>query len=131
MVDSIDQLGTSAMLARAYSEDQSGFLTLIAGMLEGVMPEDTVVERKPLHLFSSRKRVTRVKVTVGDFVYEMHTGSHEGSLVARRTKIVRGIELKTESLSPDVWMKELAGLLTEQARRSEQSFYALKSFLQM
>ena len=95
--DAISQIGMSAALAKSYAEDAHGFLGLVATLLEGVMPDATEVERKPLALFSSKKKIVAVTVSLGDYRYSLHEHG-EGKPLAKRAKIVRNVTLKTEEI---------------------------------
>ncbi|MHB2016661.1 MAG: hypothetical protein ACYCW6_06905 [Candidatus Xenobia bacterium] len=127
--DAMGQIGMSAALAKSYAEDAHGFLGMLAGLLEGVMPEATEVERKPIALFSSKKKVVSLAVSLGDFCYSLHETHHQGKLQAKRAKIVHDVTLKTEEIPVETWLTEIAQKLSEKAKENENTFFALKGFL--
>ena len=121
-------VGVSGALAQVYAQDMRGFLPLLAVVLIGAMPEETVVERKG-GLFQREKPVRKVVVTLGDNIYTLEDLGR-GPLAATRTKVVRGIKLKTESLPPEEWLADLSGEIAARARHNEKAFFALRSLLE-
>ena len=89
-------VGVAGALAQAYAQDMRGFLPLLAIVLSGALPEETVIERKG-GLFQREKPVRKVLVTLGDQIYTLEDLGH-GPLSACRVKVVRGITLKTEPM---------------------------------
>jgi hypothetical protein len=52
-----------------------------------------------------------------------------GAVVARRTRVVRGITLKSDQLSLDSWVSELTRALIQQGSASSQDRQALERLL--
>ena len=121
-------VGVAGALANVYAEDARGFLPLLAIILSGAMPNETEVERRG-GLFQREKPVRKVSVTLGDSVYALEDLGR-GPLVASRTKIVRGIKLKTDPLPVEEWLAELSGEIASRAKGNEKAFFALRSLLQ-
>ncbi|HEY4001598.1 MAG TPA: hypothetical protein VGO93_22175 [Candidatus Xenobia bacterium] len=127
--DGLNGVGMAAALAKSYADDAHGFLPALAGFLEGTMPEAVEVERKAISFFSSKKRVVGLKLTLGDYLYSLHEGHKDGILEAHRSKIVRGVTLKTETVPVGTFLDNLSSALTEHSKQSETAYYALKEFL--
>src|ERR1051326_6574983 len=89
------KFGIAATLSKQYAADQRVLLVLLAQMLESALPEEAeIVKRGGLF---SKKTIAKVIVTFGDHRYTLEDPGR-GPLQASRTRIVRGIALKTESL---------------------------------
>jgi hypothetical protein len=106
------RLGVAAALSRKYAADQRDFLDLLGQMLETALSEETRVERGG-GLFA-RKTVRRVIVELGEHRYQLEAG--KGALTASRTRLVRGIALKTEPIAVEQWLEELGEALDERVR---------------
>lgn len=126
-----EEIGVSAALARSYAGDQGTFLPLLTGLLEESMPEDVEVERKPVRLFSKDKRITLVRVHLGDDTYMLQQPDPNGRLVGWHVKTVRGITLKTEQIPVERWLTEVGSVITKRAEESETAALALKTFLEV
>jgi hypothetical protein len=72
----------------------------------------------------SVRSVKRLHVLLGDVRYTLEN-SGRGALHARRTRVVRGIALKTEDVGVDTWLSDLGAALDERARRSAVTREAL------
>lgn len=121
------QVDLLAASLRADTTDLKAFLEALAVKLEGAMPDNTVVARQN-KLFSREHPVREILITLDEYQYRI---SHEqqGPLLAQRAKVVRGIVLKTDQLSMDQWIGELAEGLARQAQTSSQARIALERFL--
>jgi hypothetical protein len=111
---------------RADAGDARTFLEVLATKFGGALPARTVVERES-HLFSREKPVKSVSITLGEFRYQI--GHTHGVLEAQRTRVVRGIALKTEALSVDEWLNALSEDLMQLAQQSAQDRAALQRML--
>jgi hypothetical protein len=116
------KFGVAATLAKQYALDERQFLVQLAAMLEAALPDEIDIGRKGG--FFAKKTVHRVSATLGDNRYTLEDTGH-GPLQASRTRIVRGIALKTESLPVQEWLAELGAALDERARTSAQAREAL------
>lgn len=126
-----EEIGVSAALAKSYESDQGTFLPLLAGLLEGAMPEALAIERKPLHLFSKDKRIVQIRLNLGDDTYTLQQPDSGGRLVGWHAKTVRGITLKTEQIALDRWLADVGAIITKRAQESEAAALALKTFLEV
>lgn len=78
---------------------------------------------------SKQKNIEGISVQLGDTLFSIsHSGS--GSAVkAVKSKIVRGITIKTDELSTDEWISSLAEHLAVEAHRSETARSAISKLL--
>jgi hypothetical protein len=109
---------------RADATDLRTFVEGLATKLELSFPERCRIERTGL---LSKKRVRKIAVELGDGRYELD--NDDGIVVARRCSVVRGISLKSEELSLEEWINELAAQLVAEADRSERDREALQRLL--
>lgn len=127
MADDFEQqewmkFGVAATLSKQYAADQRVFLELLAAMLAGALPEEAeIVKRGGLF---SKKTIAKVVVAFGDYRYTLEDPGR-GPLLASRTRIVRGIALKTEQIPVEEWLAELSANLDERARTSAAAREAL------
>ena len=122
------EVGVAGALAHVYAEDARGFLPLLAVILTGALPDETQVERRG-GLFQREKPVRKILVALGENTYALED-FERGPLVATRTKTVRGIKLKTDTVPVEEWLAELSGEIAARAHRNEKAFFALKNLLQ-
>ncbi len=127
MADEFEQqewfkFGVAATLSRQYAADERVFLELLAQMLEQALPDEAEIGKRG-GLFS-KKTVQKVAVTLGDNRYTLEDPGR-GPLRATRTRIVRGIALKTEAIPVEEWLAELGAALDERARTSAAAREAL------
>jgi hypothetical protein len=112
----------AATLSKQYAADQRVFLDLLAAMLGSALPEEAeIVKRGGLF---SKKTIAKVVVTFGENRYTLEDPGR-GPLLAWRTRIVRGIALKTESVPVETWLAELSANLDDRARTSAAAREAL------
>ncbi len=116
------KFGVAATLSKQYGADQRTFLELLATMLEAALPGEVDIVRHG-GLFA-KKTVQKVMVTLGDNRYSLEDPGR-GNLRATRTRVVRGIALKTEELPIQDWVAELGAFLDERARTSAAAREAL------
>jgi hypothetical protein len=121
--DGLVQLGATANLAGRYAAEGREFVEMLASMLESTLPGETQVERRGA-LFSA-KSVAKLRVHFGDFHYALEAPRH-GPLLATRSKVVRGISLKTDTLSMDEWLEEVGAQLSALAQTNRQASEALQ-----
>lgn len=117
--------GVAAELARHHQSDAREFFQLLVLLLEGALPEVTVVERRGA--FLGKKRPVRVTVALDDYEYALEDTSRQ--LVAMRRHIVRGIALKTEDIEVAQWIEALSAALEERARSGAKAREALERLL--
>jgi len=111
---------------RADAGDAKTFLEVMASKLGGALPMRTVVERES-HLFAREKPVKMISIELGEYRYQI--GQAHGALTAQRTRVVRGIALKTEPLGVDDWLDNLSQGLMDLAQQSAQDRAALQRML--
>ncbi len=121
------QVDLLASSLRADTGDLKAFLEVLAVKLEGALPEQTVIARQS-KLFAREHPVREIQITLGDYQYRI-SRDRQGPLVMQRAKVVRGIVLKTDQLSMEQWINELAEGLARQAGQSAQARIALERFL--
>ncbi|HWE61972.1 MAG TPA: hypothetical protein VHB98_09685 [Chloroflexota bacterium] len=112
---------------RADLTDTGLFLSALAEKLGGALPQQCIVERRG-GLFAREKPIARVSVELGDYRYMIEKAGH-GGLRAARTKVVRGIALKTEEMPVDEWIESLSRDLAQYATRNAQARMALERLL--
>ena len=111
---------------RADAGDTRTFLEALATKLGGALPTRTVVERES-HLFAREKPVKMISIELGEFRYQI--GHTRGALAAQRTRVVRGIALKTEGMGVDQWLDDLSMALMQLAQQSAQDRASLQRLL--
>ncbi len=120
------KFGVAATLSKQYAADQRAFLELLAAMLDSALPDEAeVVKRGGLF---SKKTIAKVIVNFGDYRYTLEDPGR-GPLQASRTRIVRGIALKTESIPVEDWLDELSANLDERVRTNATARAALERLI--
>lgn len=126
MSDPLD-IDLAAAELRAEGRDLQALLNGLAEWFEGSLPGLAQVERRRAGLFDSRRQVVQITCRLGD---ETYTLSREGEqALARRARTVRGITLKTETLSLAQWLAELTTALSARAELAGSSAQALRELL--
>jgi hypothetical protein len=120
-------IGVQASLARLYKSDQSRFVDELAGTLERALPDETKVERRG-GLFQE-KRVSALRIHLGEHLYSLELPPR-GALISTRTKMVRGIKLKTEPLGIDEWLAAVSQALAQFAQSNQQARDALWNLIE-
>ncbi len=120
-----EQLASSL---RADSSDLNTFLEVLAAKFEGALPGRARIDYQGGGMLRRRaKAVRRIQVQLGDDHFEL---SRDGAAVAaKRTKVVRGIALKSEDLGLDAWVAELTRALLRQSQASAADRQALERLL--
>lgn len=121
------QVDLLASSLRADTTDLATFLEVLATKLEGALPNQTSVTRQS-KLFSREHPVREIVITLGEYQYRISRSQH-GALTTLRAKVVRGIVLKTDQISMEQWIEELATELAAHASQSSQARVALERFL--
>jgi hypothetical protein len=112
----------AAGLAREAAGDPGIFLDLLTQALEATVPDRVAVARGGL--FGGRA-IRRVEVDLDEYRYRLRVGKG-GALTPERTRIVRGIALKTETLAMADWLQDLSCALVDYGRAHEAALDALK-----
>ena len=97
------QVEMFAASLRADSTDIRAFLEALAVKLEGSLPNQTQVKRQR-SIFSRERPVNEIVVTLGDYQYRI-IRERQGPLITSRTKVVRGIVLKTDQIPMEQWIE--------------------------
>jgi hypothetical protein len=129
--ESWETLGVAGALINSYAQGQKDFVPALAVLLEQAMPDLTTVVRKPVRLFSSDKRIESVAVLLGDHVYTLIDRNASLPLEAKRTKIVRGITIKTDPLPIRDWLDEVGAEISTRAEQSQEALAALRNFMEI
>jgi hypothetical protein len=130
MQDDINEPLQVEMLAaslRADISDVNAFMEALAAKLSGSLPNQTEVIRHSSFL-SRDHPVREISVGLGDYQYRI-VKERKGPIQTTRAKIVRGIVLKTDLISMDQWINELANSLADESTRNAQARIALENFL--
>lgn len=122
----LESIGVASALQRDFFAEGQTFLVALAGVMERALPANTEVVRSGGLL--TRKVVTGLRLTLGDFRYEMD-GADPRQIVCRRTHVVRGISLKTEAMDVPAWLEEVGAASETEMLRSRQVRGALGQFL--
>lgn len=120
--DGLIGIGVKASLARLFKTDQGRFVEELASTLERSLPDETRIERRG-GLFAE-KRVTAIRLHLGDSVYSLEVPARGGATAAR-AKIVRGIKLKTEPMRMEDWLSAVSQALGRFAETNQQARDAL------
>ena len=113
---------------RADSGDLNTFLEVLASKFEGALPGRARIDYQGGGMLRRKaKAVRRIQVQLGDDHFELLREA--GAVVAKRTKVVRGIALKSEELSLDGWVSELTRALLKQSASSAADRQALERLL--
>lgn len=124
--DALVRLGVQANLASLYAGDQRGFIEEFAAMLESALPGAAEVRRRG-GLFAE-KSISGITVDLGDYLYTLEIPS-KGTIAAGRTRVVRGIKLKTETLPVEEWVSLIVDHVAQVAERNLQARNALQQLL--
>lgn len=119
------KLGVAAELAKNYAQEGSGFLRSLALMLQAALPRETEVMQRGG--WFAKKETSGVLVTLGEDRLSLEDIGR--GLRATRTRIVRGIALKTEEISVEEWLQELGATLDERARTNRATRDALEKMV--
>lgn len=111
---------------RADSRDLSTFLEVMAVKFEGALPGRSRVEYQG-GLLRRNKQVRRITVTLGDDRFE--AARAQGTVRTQRTRVVRGIALKTDPLPVDSWLVELSRALVQESQARAADRIALERLL--
>ena len=119
---SSETASVAAILVRRGREDRDALLDDLVALLSGTVAGVEV--RRSL----VRRRITAVRLPIGDMVYVLARGRN-GSFDASRQHTVRGIAVRTDPMSIEDFLTELGAALDAELRRTEQGRDALRSWL--
>jgi hypothetical protein len=113
----------AAGLTRGYAGDREMFLSLLVESLRPALGERLRVERGGW--FRRDGPIRRIAVDLDAHQFALQVGK-AGVLSATRCRVVRGIALKTEDLTMEAWLQEIAEAVAEYARTHQEALEALK-----
>ncbi|CAN5555750.1 hypothetical protein BH11ARM2_BH11ARM2_38270 [soil metagenome] len=119
-------LGVAAAMAKEYAAEGRDFMPTLVRLLETALPDETVPIEKGG--FLSKRTTVGVRLTLGDFTYEID-GREPGPLRVGRTHVVRGIALKSEPIDIDAWLAEVGAGIEARMRASSKTTTALNGLL--
>jgi hypothetical protein len=109
------QFGVAGELIKRHGEDQRAFLQALAQLFQAALPDATTIEQRGG--WFAKKTLHRLTVDLGEQRYTLEDPG-SGPLQAFRTRVVRGIALRTEAIPIDEWVGELGAALEASARTS-------------
>jgi hypothetical protein len=121
-----ESLGVAGALLVRYQQDQQALLDQLATFLESTLPRQTSI-RRTLGVIGPR-RTTGLSVEIGGTRFELSQANRSG-LEAGRTRVVRGVAVRTESLSIETWLTELSAALEGELERTGGGRAALERLL--
>ena len=121
-----ESLGVAGALLVRYQQDQQALLEQLATFLESTLPRQTSV-RRTLGVLGPR-RTTALGIEIGGMRYELTQADRSG-LEAGRTRVVRGVAVRTEPLQVEIWLKELSAALGNELERTGGGRAALERLL--
>lgn len=113
--DDAQDFDLSAAGLRADGAGLERDIEVLAAKLEGALPGACRVERRRRGLFSSRRRVAAIDVTLGASRFSLRA---DPAVTAERTERVHDMRTRTDRMSLGEW---LAALQPELARQAETS----------
>lgn len=111
---------------RLHGQEEETLLTVLSEKMLAALPAETTVQRAGGLLHRDRA-VTALTITLGDRAWELRR--EQSRVLASVKTVVRGIALKTESLSLGKWLEGLAADLYTYSQDNEESAAALQRFL--
>ncbi|MEP6780899.1 MAG: hypothetical protein ABJC26_13475 [Gemmatimonadaceae bacterium] len=112
----------AAILAARSRDDQNELLddlvALLADTVTGAEVERSLV----------RRRVTSLRLRLGDYVYTLRKGAH-GAFESLRQQEVAGVVIRTTSMDIELFLAELGLALDVELRRTERGRKALQAWL--
>ena len=121
-------LDLAAGSVRADQADTQAMLDALAVRLEEALPQMTVVKRRRVGGFrSKRTEVERIALELGDQHYELVQVG--GGVQCTRNKVVRGITLKRDEVPIQQWVRELVDEVMRSAAVGEQARVALEGLV--
>jgi len=121
-----ESLGVSGALLSRYEQDQQALLDQLAVFLESTLPRQTSVRRT--HGVIGPKRTTGLTVELSGIRYSLDQ-SRQSAVEANRTRVVRGVAVRTEPLSVEAWLAELSAALATELERTTGGRAALNQLL--
>jgi len=119
---SFDSVSVAAILMQRRREERAELLADLVILLSEVVP-GAEVERALV-----RRRVTAIRLPLGEFVYVLKRGAG-GSLEASRQHRVRGVVIRTDPMDIDAFLAELGLAIDAELQRTQRGRDALRAWL--
>ena len=119
---SSEDASVAAILASRSRDDQNELLDDLVRLLSETVP-NAKVERSLL-----RRRVTSLRLPLGDYVYTLRKGAHD-AFDALRQQEVGGVVIRSTPMDIDAFLLELGLALDVELRRTERGRKALQAWL--
>jgi hypothetical protein len=103
------------------------YVEALAHKLEQALPDRTTVERRREGLFGKAQQVAKLTFRGDKAVYELSLG--KAQVVARKSKLVRGVSISSAELPAPQWLAELGAEVRELALQTGAASDALLDFL--
>jgi len=127
-VSSDEVFDLPAAALRADGAELAMSIELLASRLEQALPQITLVERRKVGGFRSKRReVQRIAVSLGEEQLELRRA--DAGVHCTLHKVVRGITLSRQELSMADWIDELNDAVARSAEVSEKDRLALGKLL--
>ena len=124
--DEVFDLPAAAL--RADGAEMAMSIEVLGARLEQALPEITLVERRRVGGFRSRRHeVQRIAVNLGEEQFELRRAG--AGARCTRHKVVRGITLNRQEMSMADWINELNAAVARSAEVSEKDRLALGKLL--
>jgi hypothetical protein len=127
MASDVTEFDMGAAWFRRANSDMKAFLEGLAVRLEGALPGRVTVDRKRDGLFSRESHVARIDITLDNSLYSIE--ANRGHATARRSKIVRGITIKSEQVPIPEWLNGLIAEIRALGELAGGAHAALHDFL--
>ncbi len=124
--DGVTRIGVAGALAREYLADQHRFLEILAGVLQRSLGD--YVQVKYSGGFLSKRQLKGIALAYDDYVYALEKDGTR-PIRATMTHTVRGITLKTETISVEEWVKTVSALIESSAAQHASARTALEEML--
>jgi hypothetical protein len=122
-----ESLGVAGALLSRYQQDQQALLEQLATFLEATLPQHTSVQRT-FGVFGPR-RTTAINVEISGMRYLLARTKRAG-LEAQRTRVVRGVAVRTDPRSVEEWLNEVSAAIAGELERTDDGRAALQRLLQ-
>jgi hypothetical protein len=111
---------------RADTSEMGTFLKVLGRKLADALPEQVHLEREKKR-FRETDQILKIEVTLDDYQFELQ--EVKGRPVSTISHVVRGMRLKSDEVTLDVWIDTLSRQLATAATRSAKSRDAIAGLL--
>jgi len=117
----------AAAWSRRAAADTKAFVSALAARLEPALPGRIEVERRRDGLLSGSSHVVRITIRFDDALLTL-VFDH-GHLQATRSKVVRGVVIKSEAIPAPAWLDDVVGRTRALGEGEGQAHAVLHDFL--